>query len=156
MTFVYSILGEAGQIKRKPCKFSVQRILISIFVVLVFGMCIHIILVPNQVIQKKVYRILHSETETAAAIKGPKKPGKPDIGIVKCYHKPGNVLPELDDSEPSYGKSIFFHESSCSDEDKDSDIHLNAKQACCVETALRAHPQKGSFDYFFAYLFVFI
>lgn len=58
-----------------------------------------------------------------------------------CLNLSGNKLPELDESEPKLGSAIFFHETSCPEDM--SDIFLNARQACSVESALRAHPYTG-------------
>uniref|UniRef100_A0AAG5D802 Alpha 1,4-glycosyltransferase domain-containing protein n=1 Tax=Anopheles atroparvus TaxID=41427 RepID=A0AAG5D802_ANOAO len=45
------------------------------------------------------------------------------------------------------GRSIFFHETSCS---KDGLVRLNARQACAIESAARANPQWNVFVLFAA------
>ncbi|KAK6643187.1 hypothetical protein RUM43_004690 [Polyplax serrata] len=48
------------------------------------------------------------------------------------------MVPELNEEDPELGSCIYFHETSCP---KDmSDVSLNPRQACSVESALRAHP----------------
>lgn len=46
---------------------------------------------------------------------------------------------------PTPGQSIFFHETSCS---VDSEIFLNARQACAIESAAKTNPDKEVFVLF--------
>lgn len=61
---------------------------------------------------------------------------------ITCYEKPQapdslpNFDPELAD-EPATDRNIFFHETSCSDE---NGLVLNARQACAVESAAKMNP----------------
>lgn len=69
------------------------------------------------------------------------KPHQVHTGIECFYNDSENFLQELDDMEPTLGKDIFFHESSCPDDI--TDIKLSFRQACSVESALKAHPKNG-------------
>lgn len=63
-----------------------------------------------------------------------------------CFELQGNQLPELDENEPQSGSGIYFHETSCPK--NLFDIFLNARQACSVESALKAHPSNGKLKLF--------
>lgn len=65
-------------------------------------------------------------------------------GDISCFYQHGNLLTELNAEEPLSGASIFFHETSCHDS---IDIHFKPRQACSVESALLAHPEKSEPSY---------
>ncbi|KAL0278118.1 UNVERIFIED_CONTAM: hypothetical protein PYX00_000025 [Menopon gallinae] len=63
-------------------------------------------------------------------------------GNIGCFFRDGNVLAELRPQEPLIGAPIFFHETSCHGSE---DIYFKQRQACSVESALLAHPEKNVF-----------
>lgn len=96
--------------------------------------------------QKKIsVKIIAGEKEETRKIpikdKFTDKPHQVHTEIECFYNDSENFLQEFDDMEPTLGKDIFFHESSCPDDI--TDIKLSFRQACSVESALKAHPQNG-------------
>ncbi|XP_053695406.1 lactosylceramide 4-alpha-galactosyltransferase [Sabethes cyaneus] len=65
------------------------------------------------------------------------------------YRSPWLVLEDVQraQQQPLEGKNIFFHETSCSG---DGVVHLNARQACAVESAARKNPDWNAFVLFAA------
>uniref|UniRef100_A0A1B0EZZ0 Alpha 1,4-glycosyltransferase domain-containing protein n=2 Tax=Lutzomyia longipalpis TaxID=7200 RepID=A0A1B0EZZ0_LUTLO len=66
----------------------------------------------------------------------------PDIGFRETF-----LLPDImeDNKTPSFSRSIFFHETSCSE---DQTIKLNSRQACAIESAAKMNPKWDVFVLF--------
>ncbi|KAF2906058.1 hypothetical protein ILUMI_00121, partial [Ignelater luminosus] len=58
---------------------------------------------------------------------------------ISCYRTQDASLPDISDTGPTKGKSIFFHETSC-DSYMNGKITISARQACAVESAARMNP----------------
>lgn len=59
---------------------------------------------------------------------------------IYCYRVQSTPsLPDILDDDPPKGKSIFFHETSCTSKENDR-ITITARQACAVESAARLNP----------------
>lgn len=56
-----------------------------------------------------------------------------------CYAAKESSLVDISEVEPKKGRSIFFHETSCSSL-LDGKITINPRQACAVESAAKLHP----------------
>lgn len=70
-------------------------------------------------------------------------------GNIKCFFtQSGNALLELNETEPTLGRDIFFHETSCPG--NIDDVRFSFRQACSIESALLAHPKKG--ELFFSFV----
>lgn len=66
---------------------------------------------------------------------------------IQCYNVKSNTLPDICDSQPKKGRSIFFHETSCNSHLNDK-IVIKARQACAVESAAKLNP---NFDVYLLY-----
>ncbi|KAJ8957432.1 hypothetical protein NQ318_004912 [Aromia moschata] len=62
----------------------------------------------------------------------------PKAGI-HCFRIKTNSLPDITEVRPRKGKSIFFHETSCSSY-YNGKISIAARQACAVESAAKMNP----------------
>ncbi|KAK9883260.1 hypothetical protein WA026_001446 [Henosepilachna vigintioctopunctata] len=58
---------------------------------------------------------------------------------IACFRYKQNTLPDISTVEVKKGKSIFFHETSCSSYMNDK-IIINSRQACAVESAALMNP----------------
>ncbi|XP_044272299.1 lactosylceramide 4-alpha-galactosyltransferase-like [Tribolium madens] len=58
---------------------------------------------------------------------------------IQCYHNKSHTLPDISDTRPAKGRSIFFHETSCNSF-HNGKITITARQACAVESAARLNP----------------
>ncbi|XP_078041740.1 lactosylceramide 4-alpha-galactosyltransferase-like [Augochlora pura] len=74
-----------------------------------------------------------------------------DPGLINCYELPttSNSLPEFDpeseSDKPTNDKNIFFHETSCFE---DEGLMLNPRQACAVESAAKMNPNMNIYLFF--------
>lgn len=58
---------------------------------------------------------------------------------IACYRIKSESLPDISDTKPRKGKSIFFHETSCNSY-LAGKIVINSRQACAVESAAKLNP----------------
>lgn len=58
---------------------------------------------------------------------------------IQCYHTKSQTLPDISDTYPAKGRSIFFHETSCNSY-LNGKITISPRQACAVESAARLNP----------------
>lgn len=64
---------------------------------------------------------------------------KPEKGVFCHYVESKDSLPDISDAAPKEGRSIFFHETSCSSF-INGKITITSRQACAVESAARMNP----------------
>lgn len=66
---------------------------------------------------------------------------------ISCYRSQANSLQDISEVKPTPGRSIFFHETSCSSY-RNGKIVINSRQACAVESAALTNP---NYDVFLLY-----
>lgn len=58
---------------------------------------------------------------------------------IACYRIKNESIPDISETKPKKGKSIFFHETTC-ESYWSGKIVINARQACAVESAAKLNP----------------